>query len=83
VVDAALNFGSIRAGVTLSAQEAAEINNAAGGKVSDTIQQRGWYIKVGDALPSVRAARGSPPVFVWYTDGQSVQRITLSSVLVQ
>lgn len=83
VIDSALNFGAIRAGVTLSAQEAAEINNAAGGVVSNTIQQRGWFVKVADAAPDVRAARASPPIFVWYTDGQSVQQITLSSVLVQ
>lgn len=82
-IAAALNFGAIRAGVTLSALQAAEVNAAAGLRISDTLQQRGWYIKVGDASPEVRAARGSPPVFVWYTDGESVQRITLSSVLVQ
>lgn len=83
VIDAAKNFGAIRAGVTLSAQQKATINNAAGQNVADTVEQRGWYIKVGDASPQVREARGSPPIFVWYTDGQSVQKITLSSVLVK
>lgn len=82
-IAAALNFGAIRAGVTLSALQAAEVNTAAGLRISDTLQQRGWYVKVGDASPEVRAARGSPPIFIWYTDGSSVQRITLSSVLVQ
>ncbi|GGN49344.1 hypothetical protein GCM10011349_19900 [Novosphingobium indicum] len=83
VIDTAVNFGAIRAGVTLSAQQKAEINNAAGGNVADTVEQRGWFVQVADANPTVRAARGSPPIFVWYTDGQSVQQITLSSVLVQ
>lgn len=82
-VNRARFFGAIRAGVTLSALQQAQINNAAGGVVADVVQQRGWYIKVGDASPQVRAARGSPPIYVWYTDGQSVQQITLSSVLVQ
>lgn len=82
-VDAAVNFGAIRPGVTLSSLQASQINTAAGRVVSDVVQQRGWYILVGDASPQVRAARGSPPVFIWYTDGQSVQKITLSSVLVQ
>lgn len=83
VIDDAVNFGAIRAGVTLSAQQKAEINNMAGGDIANTVEQRGWFIQVSDAAPSVRAARGSPPIFVFYTDGQSVQKITLSSVLVQ
>lgn len=83
VIDDAVNFGAIRDGVTLSAQQKAEINNLAGGNIADTVEQRGWFIKVDDAAPSVRAARGSPPIHVFYTDGQSVQQITLSSVLVQ
>jgi len=83
VIDNAVNFGAIRAGVPLSAQQKAEINNQAGGNIADTVEQRGWYALVGDASADVRAARGSPPIFVWYTDGQSVQKIALSSVLVQ
>lgn len=83
VVDKAVSFGAIRAGVPLSAQQKAEINNQAGGNVADTIEQRGWYILVGNASADVRAARGSPPIFVWYADGGAVQKITLSSVLVQ
>lgn len=79
----ALNFGAIRAGVPLSEQQAAIVNGAAGFVVSDTIAQRGWYVLVQAASPSVRAARGSPTIIFWYTDGQSVQQITLSSVLVQ
>jgi hypothetical protein len=82
-IDAAVSFGAIRAGITLTPLQAEEVNTAAGIKVSDTLQQRGWYVRVGDASPDVRAARGSPPVSVFYTDGQSIQKITLSSVLVQ
>lgn len=82
-IDAAVNFGAIRAGITLTPLQAEEVNTAAGLKVSDTLQQRGWYVRVADASPEVRAARGSPPVAVFYTDGQSIQKITLSSVLVQ
>lgn len=82
-VNAAVNFGAIRAGVTLSALQEAQVNTAAGLRISDTLTQRGWYIQVKDASPSVRAARGSPPVTFWYTDGQSVQSINLASVEVQ
>ncbi|MDE2434737.1 MAG: DUF3383 domain-containing protein [Sphingomonadales bacterium] len=82
-IDAALNFGAIREGVPLSAEQKAKINYAAGGNIADTVEQRGWYVLVGDASAQVRSARGSPPINVWYTDGQSVQQINLASVLVQ
>ncbi len=79
-IAAALNFGAIRAGVTLSALQAAEVNTAAGLKVDDVISQRGWYIQVLDPGAQVRGQRGSPIVNFWYTDGQSIQRIVLNSV---
>lgn len=82
-VNAALNFGAIQPGVTLSEAQAAQVNAAAGFNISDTIQDRGWYILVQDAAPSVRAARGSPPVKFFYTDGGSVHTINLASVEVQ
>ena len=81
-IQAAVDFGAIRPGVTLTNAQAADVNTAAGRKVSDVLQQRGWYTVVADADPTVRAARGSPPVYFFYLDGQSVQRIVLSSVLV-
>lgn len=82
-INAALNFGAIRANVPLSSQQAALINAAAGVKVSDIIFLQGWYLQVKDALPIVRQARQSPPINFWYMDGQSVQKIELNSVLVQ
>lgn len=83
VIDDALFFGAIRSGISLSAQQKAEINNLAGGNVADTIEQQGWYIKVADPGADVRANRGSPSIVVFWTDGQSVQEINLSSVMVQ
>lgn len=82
-VTAAVNFGAIRPGVPLSSLQASQVNAAAGFNISDTIAQRGWYILVLPATPEVRAARGSPPVSFFYTDGQSVQTINLASVEVQ
>jgi hypothetical protein len=81
-IDAAVNFGAIRAGVPLSAQQAAEVNFAAGVKIDDVLFTRGWYLQVLDATAQVRAARGSPPISLWYMDGQSIQRINIASVLV-
>lgn len=82
-IQAALNFGAIRAGVTLSASQIAQVNADAGQRISDVLQQRGWYLQIQDASAEVRAQRGSPPCTLWYLDGQSVQSIQLASVQVQ
>lgn len=82
-INAALNFGAIQPGVTLSAAQVAEVNQAAGAQISSTLQTRGWYLQVKDAAPSVRAVRGSPPCTLWYMDGGSVQHIDLNSIEVQ
>lgn len=83
-INQGLNFGAFRAGVVLSASQIAQVNAAAAGvKVSDTLYQTGWALQVVDATPQVRAARGSPPCTFWYMDGQSVQKINLTSVNVQ
>jgi hypothetical protein len=82
-INAALNFGAIRAGVTLSALQAAEVNNQAGVNISNTLQTRGWYLQIKDATAQVRQARQSPPMTLWYMDGQAVQQLTLASILIQ
>lgn len=83
IIAAAVNFGAIRQGVTLSASQIQAVNTAAGVRISDTLQQRGWYLKIGTASSAVRAARGSPPCTFWYVDGQSVQAIDLASIELQ
>lgn len=82
-INAALIFGAIRTGVVLSSAQAAEINAAAGASISGIIQNQGYYLQVQPVSPQVRQARTSPTINFWYTDGQSVQKINLSSVLVQ
>jgi len=82
-INQALDFGAIRAGVTLSQSQIAQVNNGAGVRIDDVLYQQGWYFQVRDALPQVRAARGSPPCTLWYMDGQSVQNIDLASILIQ
>lgn len=82
-INAALNFGTIRTGVALSAAQAAQVNGDAGVRISDTLSSAGWYLQVRDATAQVRAARGSPPIKLWYMDGQSVQQININSILVQ
>jgi hypothetical protein len=76
-------FGIYRPGVTLSAAQVAEVNAAAGANIAPILSLQGYYLQVLDASPSVRQARGSPPCNLWYCDGQSIQKITLASILVQ
>jgi hypothetical protein len=82
-INAALNFGTIRAGVALSASQAAQVNAAAGQKIDTILSTRGWYLQIKAASAQTRAARQSPPMTLWYTDGQSVQQINLASIEVQ
>lgn len=87
-IQAMVDFGAIRSGVTLSASQIQSVNaafQAAGGigTIDTTLSTRGWYLQVIPATPSIRAARGPVTVNFWYMDGGSVQSINLSSVLVQ
>lgn len=82
-INAALNAGVIRAGVVLSAAQASEVNAAAGVDIASVLSTRGWYLQVSPATAEVRAARGSPPITLWYTDGGSIQQITLASIEIQ
>ena len=82
-IDVAVEFGAIRAGVALSAAQIAQINSEAGVRIDNSITQVGWYLQVLPASAQVRGNRGSPPVTLWYADGQSVQRINLNSVEIQ
>lgn len=79
-IQAALNFGAIRPGVPLSALQIAQVNSLAGDKVDTVLSTRGYYLKVGPASATVRAARASPPIILFYMDGQSVQQINMNSI---
>ena len=79
-IQAALNFGAIRAGVSLSAAQTAEVNTAAGQDVADIIENQGYFLQIKDPGATVRGQRGTPIVNFWYTDGGSVQTITLASI---
>jgi hypothetical protein len=79
-INAALNFGTIRTDITLSASQKQELFNAIGLDVSQAINAAGSYLDIKDAAPSVRVARQSPPMTLWYTDGGSVQSLSLASI---
>jgi len=79
-INQALNFGSIRPGVALSVQQAAQVNMAAGLPIDGSLTNQGWYLQVLPASAQVRGLRGSPACTFWFTDGGSVQKINLSSI---
>lgn len=83
-VNAAINAGVIQPGVTLSNSQRAQINTAVGSpNAAGVVQSVGWLLDIKDASPEQRAARASPPMTLYYTDGGSVQQIELSSIEVQ
>lgn len=83
-IQAALNAGVIVPGVSLSNVQRAAINTSVGATTAaDVVETQGWFLDIKDASPEVRAARGSPPMSFYYTDGGSIQRIELNSIEVQ
>lgn len=76
----ALNFGAIRSGISMSASQKAQVNQAAGLDVSTTIEQQGYYLQILDPGAQVRGNRGTPVINFWYTDGGAVQKITVASI---
>jgi hypothetical protein len=82
-IAAALNFGTIVAGVTLSAAQIQEIIAIIGTDVSAAIQAQGWYLQIVDAAPSTRSTRSSPPMTLLYCDGESIQSIQFASINIQ
>jgi hypothetical protein len=79
----AVNFGSIRIGVSLSSSQVAQVNNSAGVPIDTTLFNTGWYLQIKDPGAQVRGLRGSPQCTFWYMDGGSVQKINLASIVVQ
>jgi len=78
-----LDFGAYASGVQLSSQQIAEVNAVVGFDIASTLQNQGWYLFIGTASPTVRQARGSPPMTFFYVDGESIQSIALASIVLQ
>ena len=79
-ITAGINFGSIRTGISMSASQKAQVNQAAGLDVSTIIEQQGYYLQILDPGAQVRGNRGTPVINFWYTDGGAVQKINVASI---
>lgn len=82
-INAAVNFGAIRAGINVSASQAAQIQYALGFNAAPTIASQGFYLQISEATAETRAARLSPPITLYYQDGEAVQQITMASIAIQ
>ena len=82
-IQAAVNFGAIRKGVKPSTSQVAAMQYAVGFDISATMYSQGFYLFIGTATAVTRAARQSPPMVLYYQDGESVQQINLASIVVQ
>lgn len=80
---AAVNFGAIVAGVTLSDAQIQAVNQATGLDAASVLQQRGWYLQIKPATAQVRGLRTSPPITFYWVDGGSIQSINIASITVQ
>lgn len=83
VIQQMISFGAIVSGVVLSGSQVAALTAAVGVDISRTLFAYGYYLQVVDPGPNVRAVRGSPICNLYYTDGGSIQKITLGSVDVE
>jgi hypothetical protein len=83
VIAAMGNFGAWQAGVVLSGSQIAAVNAAAGLQIATTLQNTGNYLQVKDPGPTVRGNRGTPIINFWFTDGSSVNLITMASIDVE
>lgn len=82
-INAAVNFGAIRAGINVSASQAAQIQYALGFNAAPTIASQGFYLQIQEATAQTRIARLSPPITLYYQDGEAVQQITMASIAIQ
>jgi hypothetical protein len=82
-ITAALNFGLITPGATLSAAQIAEVNNLTGVSIGNVLQSQGWFLQIQPATAQTRGARQSPTIFFLYVQGGSIQKLVVNSVEVQ
>jgi hypothetical protein len=81
-IAAARAFGTIRTGVTLSAAQIAQVNQASGVNAASVIQTQGSYLQILDPGATARANRQTPIINFWYADGDDVQQISMASTAI-
>lgn len=78
----ALNNGVIDPGVELSESQKAQLYAEAQEDISTELYTQGYVIRVEDPGAQARVNRDSPLIYVWYTYGGSVNRLTVPLTVV-
>jgi len=81
-IDQGLYNGSIRTGIELSESQKIQIQSIVRFDISNELYTKGYYLYVGDSTAQTRGERQSPPIYFFYCDGGSIQRITIPSYVI-
>lgn len=81
-IEQGLTNGSIRVGVQLSDSQKVQVQAMVGFDISHELYTKGYYLMVDDASAQTRGERQSPPIYFFYCDGGSIQKITIPSVVI-
>jgi hypothetical protein len=83
VILQAIENGVIDTGIELSTAQKAQVNQEAGKEIADNLYTDGFYVQVKDPGATARANRQSPEISLWYTYGGAIQKMTVTSTLVE
>lgn len=81
-IEQGLLNGTIRTGINLSQAQKLQVQSIVGFDVSEQLYTQGYYLYIGDASTQTRGQRLSPPIYFFYCDGGSIQRITIPSIAI-
>lgn len=74
------SWGGISTGTVLDDNQTISIKGATGVDPTEALSSNGYYFYIGPFTAAMRAARTSPEVYLWYTDGGFIQKLTLNSI---
>jgi Protein of unknown function (DUF3383) len=81
VIQQGLAFGAFAPNI-LTPSQIAQVNAQAGANIATTLQTQGYYLQVIIPSQTVQIARGPWNITFWYIDRNSVQSISLASIMV-
>lgn len=82
-IDQGVKNGSITQGVTMSNAQRKQVFAKVGIDITNELHNQGYYLQISEATAQTRGQRISPPINFFYTDGGSIQQITVPSIAVQ
>lgn len=80
-INRAMYNGVINTGVTVSESQKAQLIQETGEDIAEELFTNGYYIQVKEPSAAIRATRESPDVYLYYTYGGSINKITVASTM--